>query len=287
MKTSSTRGDLKPAKAISKWRCRTAWYDAVAETYDRLAVPHVFTQPAKDLVAMLKLPHEAGVLDIGAGTGIAALLASKCLGPTALVVALDSSIGMLRLARKKGLRRLVVGVVPGLPFPDGVLDGALATFVLSHIPSYQTALSDVIRVLRPGGRLAVSAWGPRQSDFRHLWQVTAESFVSKEQLSRRLREALPWEDWFSDAGHLEEALRDAGFEGVEVHHREYKSSVTVDDFLSMREVTVQAKLMKELLETAQWESFRQQVANKFRNCRHGLVEDTRDAYLAVGNKPNT
>jgi ubiquinone/menaquinone biosynthesis C-methylase UbiE len=194
--------------AVNDWKI--AWYDAAAEPYDRVALPHVFTQPAKDLVALLKLPPKARVLDIGAGTGITALLASKCLGPRALVVAPDSSIGMLRLARKKGLRRLVVGVVPGLPFPDAVLDGALATFVLSHIPCYQAALSDMVRVLRPGGRLAATAWGPSQSEFRQLWQATAESFVSKEQLSRGLREALPSEDWFSDAGHLEEALREAG-----------------------------------------------------------------------------
>ncbi len=143
-----------------------AWwsYDVIAETYDRLAVPHVFTQPAKDLVAMLKLPSGARALDVGAGTGVAALLALQSAGPGAPVVALDSSLGMLRLARKKGLPSLVAGTVPGLPFPDAVFDGLVANFVLSHIPSYQAALLDMARVLRPGGRLGFSAWGPGQSD---------------------------------------------------------------------------------------------------------------------------
>ena len=64
-----------------------AWwsYDAVAETFDRLAVPHVFTQPAKDLVATLRLPPGARVLDVGTGTGVAALLALQYVGMGALV----------------------------------------------------------------------------------------------------------------------------------------------------------------------------------------------------------
>lgn len=268
--------------ALNDWQI--AWYDTVAATYDRLAVPHVFTQPAKDLVAMLKLRPGARVLDVGSGTGVAAFLALQSAGPGAAVVALDASPGMLRLARVKGLTRLVVGAVPGLPLPDAVFDGVLANFVLSHIPSYQTALSDMVRVLRPGGRLGVTAWGPGQSESRKLWQATADSFVSKEQLSRGLRLALPWEEWFSDAGNLEEAMRQAGLESIEVHHREYRTSMTVNDFLSMREVTVQARLMKQLLATPQWERFSEKLTKEFHSRRRGLVQDTRDAYLVVGGK---
>ncbi len=264
-----------------------AWwsYDAIAETYDRLAVPHVFSQPAKDLVAMLKLPPGARALDVGTGTGVAALLALQSAGPGAPVVGLDCSLGMLRLARKKGVPWLVAGVVPGLPFPDAVFDGVLANFVLSHLGNYQTALLDMTRVLRPGGRLGFSAWGPGTSEFRRLWQAAAESFVSKEQLSQGLRQVLPWEEWFADGAHLEQALREAGLVSIEVHNREYKTSVRVDDFLAMRELTVQASLMKELLDAAQWQSFRENVAKEFQSRCRGLVEDIRDAFLAVGVKP--
>lgn len=113
-----------------------AWwsYDTVVETFDRLAVPHVFTQPANDLLALLKLPGDARVLDVGAGTGVAALLALQSAGSGSLVVALDSSLGMLHLAEKKGLPWLVAGSVPGLPFSGAFFDGVIANFVLSHVP---------------------------------------------------------------------------------------------------------------------------------------------------------
>ena len=265
-----------------------AWssYDKVAETYDRLAVPHVFAQPAKDLVAMLKLPSSARALDVGAGTGVAALLVLQSAGSGAAVVALDSSLGMLRRARNKGLPWLVAGTVPRLPFPNAVFDGVLANFILSHVPSYQTALLDMVRVLCPGGSLGFSAWGASLSEFRALWQERAESFVSKEEFGRGLRQALPWEEWFSEGGHLEEALREAGLERIKVLHRQYTIRVSVDDFLSLRELTFQARLMNELLDTAHWESFRENVRKEFHTRWRGSIEDTRDAYLAVGVKPD-
>ena len=72
--------------------------------------------------------------------------------------------------------------------------------------------------------------------------VASDGFVNKEKLSSRLRQVLPWEEWFSDAGHLEHALRQACLERIEVHHAEYKVNVPVDDFLKMREITFQASV---------------------------------------------
>jgi ubiquinone/menaquinone biosynthesis C-methylase UbiE len=264
-----------------------AWwsYDSIAEAYDHLAVPYLFTQPARDLVSMLKLSPGARVLDVGAGTGVGALLVLQSVGPGASVVALDSSLGMLRLAGNKGVPLLVAGTVPGVPFSDAVFDGVLASFVLSHILSYKAALLDMVRVLRRGGRMALSAWGTGQSEFRRLWQATAESFVSKEQLSRGFTKVLPWEEWFADGTHLGQALREAGLVNIEEQHREYKTSVSVEDFLAIRELSAQARLMKELLDAEQWQSFGENVIRQFQSRCRGMVEDTRDAYLAVGIKP--
>src|SRR5207244_10056139 len=132
-----------------------------------------------------------------------------------------------------------------------------------------------------------TASGSSRSEFRKLWQVTAESFAGKETLDFGLRQTLPWEEWFSDAGHLEHALREAGLEGIEVHHREYKVSVPVNDFLTMREITFSARLMNDLLEPPQWELFRERVREEFHIRCGDIVEDTRDAYIAVGTKPYT
>lgn len=108
-------------------------YDSIAATYDRIWAP-LFTLPARDLVVMLGLPPGGLALDVGTGTGVAALPASKAVGPEGVVVGLDPSLEMLRLAQGKGLSQLVAGEVPGLPFPDRTIDGMLANFPLPFHP---------------------------------------------------------------------------------------------------------------------------------------------------------
>ncbi len=266
-----------PAEA---WRS----YDPIAATYDRIAVPALFTLPARDLVVALELPAGARVLDIGTGTGVAARLAIELAAPASLVVGLDPSLAMLRCARQKGLARVVAGGVPGLPHPDATFHRVSANFVLSHCASYQAALSDMVRVLRPGGRLGVTAWGSSVDEFRKLWQATAERFIDKEQLRQAVRQALPWEEWFSEPSHLRTALEEAGLVHVQVERHEYPVTMTISDFLSSRDISIQARVMRRDLGAVVWEQFRERVGNEFHARFRDPLECTRDAHLAVADK---
>jgi len=169
---------------MERWRS----YDSIADVYDRLVVPYAFAQPAKDLVIALRPPAEGILLDVGTGTGVCAAIARQCIAPAGTVIGVDRSLGMLRVAKQKGLA--VAGLVPGLPFRDGIFDAELASFVLSHFRSYQIALLDMVRILKPGGKLGVTTWCLNKTNCRQLWQETAESFVGKEELARASREAL-------------------------------------------------------------------------------------------------
>ena len=55
------------------------------------------------------------------------------------------------------IQRVVIGIAPGLPLRDRRFDRVAASLVLSHVERYDTALRDMLRVLKPGGRLDVSA----------------------------------------------------------------------------------------------------------------------------------
>ena len=259
-------------------------YDEVAVTYDRLAVPLLFGPIARDLVALLALPAGAAVLDVGTGTGSGALAAWKAAGTGAFVVGLDLSAGMLHLARSKGLPALARGMVPGLPFADGVFDRVLANFVLNHVTSYQGALTDMVRVLRPGGRLGVSAWGPLQNECRQLWRELAEAAAGKDALSAAVREAIPWEEWFSDPAHLRAAFEDAGLLQVTVAEREYSTRMAIADYLSMREVSMGGRFVSEFLGPAEWEVFRAAVRDAFHARFPEPIVDTLPVYLCAGTK---
>ncbi|HYM06742.1 MAG TPA: methyltransferase domain-containing protein [Terriglobales bacterium] len=248
-------------------------------------VPYVFAQPAKDLVSALRPPAEGILLDVGTGTGVCATVARQRIAPAGTVIGVDPSLGMLRLAKREGL--VVAGVVPELPFRDGMFDAVLASFVLSHFRSYQTAMLDMARILKPGGKLGVTTWRLDKSDCRQLWQETAESFVGKEELARASREALPWEEWFSDVTHVKEALEMAGLATIEMERRDYSVNMPVSDFLAVRDISIQARFVRERLGVERWQHFRETMAKRFYTHFGEIVEDVRQAYIAVGAKPSS
>ncbi len=256
-------------------------YDSAASVHDRLAVPGIFTPPAKDLVACLDLPDSGTILDVGTGTGVAALLAMQAAN-RGTVVGLDPSVEMLRKARSHGLRCAVAGFVPGLPFPARKFDRALASFVLSHLDSYQAALLDMARVLRPGGKLGVTAWGAMRSAPRERWQELADSFAGKDALRAAVKQALPWEEWFEDPAHLKQAFEEAGLENIVLRHTEYTTRMSIADFIAIRETSLQARFMRQTLDRARWEEFKQTVSEEFRREFRDPIEYTRDVHIAVG-----
>jgi SAM-dependent methyltransferase len=264
---------------MEPWRS----YDSIADVYDRLVVPYVIAEPAKDLVSAVCPPAGSILLDVGTGSGVCITFARKFITPAGVVIGVDPSSDMLRLAKLKGL--VVAGSAPGLPFRDRVFDALFASFVLSHFSSYQIALVDMVRILKPGGKLGVTTWCLSQTDARQLWQETAESFVGKEELARASREALPWEEWFSEAEHVMDALERAGLAAIEITRRNYCVKLPVSDFLAVRDISMQARFVRDRLGVERWQHFKETMAQKFYRHFGEVVEDIRHAYIAIGVKP--
>lgn len=264
-----------------------AWqsYDSAAQSHDRLAVPSLFAQPAKDLVEALDVCAVSAILDVGSGSGIAALTASQSSGPATVVVAIDPSFEMLRLARGNGLRYVLAGALPHLPFCTNSFERVLASFVLSHLPSYEAALIEMVRVLRPGGKLGVTAWGSMRNQFRDHWQSIADSFAGKEALRAAVDEALPWEPWFEEPGNLENALHCAGLNRIALHHKQYKVRMKIADFLAIRDGSIQARFMRETLDSEHWKQFNATLAAEFCASFNDPIEHERDVHIAIGTKP--
>lgn len=89
------------------------------------------------------------VLEVGAGTGL--IMAGLGNAPKRLV-GLDISPGMLKKAVARGFE-VVQGSATALPFDDNQFDLVYSFKVLAHIPDIETAVSEMVRVLRPGGHL--------------------------------------------------------------------------------------------------------------------------------------
>lgn len=108
-----------------------------------------------ELLAGAALPAGALVADLGCGAGITA--SRLCERHRCVAVGIDLSQQLLRVGRQRDAALPLVRADAGrLPLADGVLDAVVAECSLSTLPDLDTALTEVARVLKPGGRLIAS-----------------------------------------------------------------------------------------------------------------------------------
>lgn len=132
---------------------------SAAQIYDEFFVPALFGEWAKPLGAAAGLSAGHNVLDVACGTGATARFAHLITGPRSHVVGLDRNSGMLDVARARSPEiTWIDGRAEALPFPDRTFDTVLCQFGLMFFDDPVTALREIKRVTRPGGRTAVSVW---------------------------------------------------------------------------------------------------------------------------------
>ncbi len=113
-------------------------------------------------LALVELHEGETVLDLGSGGGIDVLLSANRVGPTGTVYGLDMTAEMLALAeenaRKAGATnvRFLEGLIEAVPLEDASVDVVISNCVVNLSPEKEKVLSEIARVLRPGGRIGIS-----------------------------------------------------------------------------------------------------------------------------------
>ena len=197
-------------------------HDALAETYRDFFAP-VTALAIEPLLAAVRLGPGAGLLDVATGCGF---LAAEAARRRAKPVGIDLSPGMVELAKKfhPGID-FHVGEVEHLPFPDSSHDAVVSSFGLGHFPCPEASVAECVRILRPGGRIALSWWGDSseqriQGLFREaIAEVGAEPPPDVPRGHSSLR--------FCDRGELLGLLEGAGL--VEVAVEDHRTTHLVPD----------------------------------------------------------
>jgi ubiquinone/menaquinone biosynthesis C-methylase UbiE len=114
------------------------------------------------------------VLDVGCGTGAVAMVVRRRLGPNGQVFGIDPAPQMIAVAQRKAKRaRLAidyrVAAVEALPFPDDTFDVVISSLMMHHLPAdlHRTGLTEMYRILKPGGRLLIVDFKPTSEQGRH------------------------------------------------------------------------------------------------------------------------
>jgi demethylmenaquinone methyltransferase/2-methoxy-6-polyprenyl-1,4-benzoquinol methylase len=155
-------------------------YTALAPAYDAFA-RRVSGRARRAAVAGLGAAGGDRVLDAGTGTGLALPRLVRQAAP-GVVWALDATPAMLARARRRAAAlprpdgvRFVDGDLRALPFPDGAFDAVFSSYVVDVLPAAdaRAALRELVRVLRPGGRLALVTMAPPRRPAERLWAALA------------------------------------------------------------------------------------------------------------------
>ncbi len=143
-----------------------ATYNAAADHFD--AAPLAFWERyGRRTIERLQLPEGAKVLDAGCGSGASALPAVEYVGPSGHVIGIDVADRLLERARIKARRRGLGhaefrrGDMTALEFENESFDAVVCVFAIFFVPDIARQAAELWRLVRPGGQLAITTWGPR------------------------------------------------------------------------------------------------------------------------------
>jgi SAM-dependent methyltransferase len=161
-----------------------------------------------DPTALAALSPGETVLDLGSGAGFDCLLAAQEVGGAGHVIGVDMTTEMVETARENAREtesdhvEFRLGEIEHLPVADGAVDVVISNCVVNLSPNEPQVFREAYRVLRPGGRLAVT-------DVVSTAAIPAELRADPESVAACVAGASPVEQ-------LRELLHEAGFRGVDI-----------------------------------------------------------------------
>lgn len=200
-------------------------FDRIAGRYDfmnRFLSARIDVRWRKKAIKLLAPGHPKAILDIATGTGDMAIMACKLLNPDR-VMGIDISAQMLEVGKKKvekeglaGKIQLQLGDSETIKFGENTFDAGMVAFGVRNFENLEKGLSEILRVLKPGGQLVILEFTKPKQPVRGLYNfymgVIAPQFA---RWFRQNKEAYKYLNESSNAfparEHLKEILNKVGY----------------------------------------------------------------------------
>jgi len=231
-----------------------------AEVYEEQFVPALFRHWGPLLCDAANIGPGDRVLDVACGTGALTLAAVGRIRPGGAVLGLDANPEMLAVARRKPADvEWHEGRAESLPFADATFDAVVSQFGLMYFDDPVTALREMQRVLRPGGRLAVAVCDALE----HSPGYAALAALLERLFGGRVADAFRAPFALGDAAALSALCVDAGLaEAGIAQHQGTVRFASIDALVSTERACVWT--LGGLLDDAQFERLRREAQAVFR-----------------------
>ena len=161
---------------------------AAATAYNEFFVPALFQEWAPRVVSTARIRSGHRVLDVACGTGVLAREVVSRVGSAGSVTGLDPNSGMLTVARRLTPEvEWRVGKAETMPFQDGSFDAVVSQFGLMFFSDRHQSLREMLRVLTPGGTIAVAVWDSLENTPAYATEVAVVEKIAGRQAADALR----------------------------------------------------------------------------------------------------
>jgi SAM-dependent methyltransferase len=232
-------------------------------------IRNMFAPVTQALITDAAITGGAAVLDVATGPGEPALSIADLIGAEGKVVGTDPVPEMVEAARREGHRRglhnasFEVAFANSLPFPANSFDAVVSRFGVMFFPSPLDSFREWLRVLKPGGRIAVAVWHfAERNPFHYVVAQVVEKYVDSPPPAPDSLDAFR----FANPGKLQAVLSEAGVAATSEGLLRFsiQASISVEHFWTLRcEMSEKLRTKIAILSKQQMAALKREIIEAF------------------------